>query len=271
MPTNGNDERSGREIRLLVLVIVVSVAVLLVLARFRYPAADLTTVSPSSNPLERLAARGTFDDLAAAIATVAQQVGGSFVILDLGPAVASARPGGLAAPPRAGAAQVTEPAEAHQLAAALRVSQDLAIAYVPDGWQITGFHGETAPIKVTATDSDRHVALVRVSEAASAGAFGWRMNDFWDSSYVALVEPGIGGPSARPVFIGRVDAVTENAWNATLLVLGGRPDAPAGAFLFALDGRFIGLTVRQPEGTAVVGPAALDEVVTRMTAGRGGS
>ncbi|MBM3751545.1 MAG: hypothetical protein FJW21_10275 [Acidimicrobiia bacterium] len=55
---------SGRETRLLRLVIVVAVAMLLVLAQFRYPAPDRATAAPVAGPIERLAARATFEELA---------------------------------------------------------------------------------------------------------------------------------------------------------------------------------------------------------------
>lgn len=65
---------SGRETRLLLLVMVIAVAVLLVLARFRYPVADRVAATPAAGPIERLAARATFEELALIMADLSARV-----------------------------------------------------------------------------------------------------------------------------------------------------------------------------------------------------
>ncbi|HVB38288.1 MAG TPA: hypothetical protein VND92_07105, partial [Vicinamibacterales bacterium] len=65
--------RITRETRLLLLTIGVSVAALLLLARFRFPA-QAPIVNPAPPPLERLAARATYDELATIMAQVQARV-----------------------------------------------------------------------------------------------------------------------------------------------------------------------------------------------------
>ena len=91
---NGS-ERTGRDGRLLALVIVVSLAVLLVLAKFRFPlAAGVTTAPPAPGMLERLAARSTYDDLAATIANLFQQLTPKIAVAHLGLVPPEEKPGG---------------------------------------------------------------------------------------------------------------------------------------------------------------------------------
>ena len=80
--TNGLQERWGRETRLLVLIVVVSLAVLLVLARFRFPAASID-VAPSAapSPLANLVSRAAFEDLAEAMASTATRVAPRVVVV----------------------------------------------------------------------------------------------------------------------------------------------------------------------------------------------
>ena len=64
-----------RETRLLLATIAVSVGMLLLLARFRFPEeAGRQTVEPAAAPLERLAARATFDELAGTMADLERRI-----------------------------------------------------------------------------------------------------------------------------------------------------------------------------------------------------
>jgi hypothetical protein len=259
---NGSEERTGRETRLLLLVVFVAVAVLLVLARFRFPETPLTTVAPTPGPLERLAVRSSYDDLGRAIALIVDRVGRSVVVLRLEPAVGEPGGRGDAAPASSGAepAATTGPASPVRLAAAVRVRPDLALAHVPAGWRLTG----DAPI---ATDPARSIALVRVPAERGIGGVPDALDGFAGFRYVAAVEPAIGGPTARPVFLGRIDATTDPSWPASPFVLGGDVNVGPGTLLFALDGRFIGLVAATPAGRALVPPSTLDLVVRELTAG----
>lgn len=73
MPEKDTGQR--RETRLLLATIGVSVAMLLLLARFRFPDESTRgTAEPPVAPLERLAARATFDELASTMADLERRL-----------------------------------------------------------------------------------------------------------------------------------------------------------------------------------------------------
>ena len=67
---------SRRETRLLLATLAVSVAMLLLLARYRFPdePGSHQSVEPAPAPLERLAARATFDELASIMADLERRI-----------------------------------------------------------------------------------------------------------------------------------------------------------------------------------------------------
>src|SRR5690606_38698880 len=112
---------SGRETRILLLVIVVAVAMLLVLAQFRYPGSDRTAVMPIAGPIERLAARATFEELALIMADLSARVQPAMTVITIE-----------RVPPKPTPAV---PAE-RRLVVALRVGVDIAVAYLPAGFTV---------------------------------------------------------------------------------------------------------------------------------------
>ncbi len=266
MATNGVDERSGREIGLLVLVIVVAVVGLLVLARFRFPAADLAGVSPTPGPLERLTDRATFDDLSSAIANVSGRVAPWFVVIDA-----------LSVPEPPAKDTAATPVEAvpvlRRLLPALRVRADLVLAYLPPGLRVAAVHGSADAPTIVASDTPRGVVLVRVpAESGVPVDFAEAVPNFTGVRYVAAIEAAAGGPTARPVFVPRVDSSGDGRWQAPTLAIGAAPEPQAGAFLVTLDGRLIGLTVSYQGRMEIVPAAALDRAVAELSnAGTDGS
>jgi hypothetical protein len=250
---NGSDERTGRETRILLLVVAVAVLVLVVLARFRFPETELTAVAPTPGPLERLAVRSNYDDLGRTIALIVDRLGSAVVVLRLESTLPPA--------PHVGSRVIEPPppvAPPVRLVAGVRVRPDLVLALLPANTRVIT---DTPP---AATDAKRGLVLVRVPVAGSAGRVPEPLDGFAGFRYVAVVEPAIGGPTARPVFIGRIDATTDPVWPAAPFVLGGDMNVPAGALLFALDGRFIGWIAQTPAGPAIVPPATLDLVVREL-------
>jgi hypothetical protein len=244
------DNRSGRETRLLGLVIVVALAALLVLARFRFPAADIASVTPAQGPLERLAARSTYEDLAASVANLVQRVTPSVIVFELQSAPAPQMPEGkeAAAPP-------TPPVS--RLLGGLRVGGDLALVHVPDGLQPVAGQGLAATIELVAHDTARQIALVRAPSILDiANGLTNAVEAFDGFSFVAAVEAAIGGVTARPIFIGRVDPTSDARWAAPILVVGGNLGIPSGAIVFTLDARLIGLTVPFDDHRQAIVPAA---------------
>jgi hypothetical protein len=117
-------------------------------------------------------------------------------------------------------------------------------------------------------DAEREIAAVRLPvvpggfaglPATAAGVTGFL--------YVGVIQGTRSGPTIQPAFIGRVDTETDARWSAPLVVLSGAPAMPVGALVYAIDGRLVGLATRHDAGVAIVPAAALDEAVTRLSAG----
>lgn len=236
---------SGRETRLLLLVIVVAVAMLLILAQFRYPAPDRAAATPVAGPIERLAARATFEELTLIMADVSARVQPALTVLQI------ERIPPVAPPPRRGT-PAPEPAPSERRSvAALRVDTDLAVAYLPEGFRVVGQTDGEAVVE----DETRRLVLVRV-EAAPFTSVG-TVTSISGPGYVAVFEGARGGPAVRPLFVGRVDELDDPRWPSPVLAVGGDPQLNAGAFVYALDGRLVGMTIPDESGVAIVRVPAL--------------
>ena len=264
--------RSGRETRLLALVIVIAIAALMLLARFRFSGADeRPPVAPPPGPLDLLATRPPYHDLGSFISALAERIAPSFVVVEtaLVPPPANgrrARPAG---------APTTSPVPIGQSMptrlAALRVSSDRALLYLPANTRVITVAGAADKPDVVA-DAGREVALVRVPIAAEPSSpFAAGADPIPPFGYVAVIEAGLGGPTTRPVFIGRLDEVEDPSWSAPISVIGGATDVTPGALLFSLDGRFAGMAIRTPNGVAIVPKRALNPIVSGLLAPRSAS
>lgn len=248
-----SESRSGRDTRLLALVIVISLAVLLILARFRFPAADLTTAPTTPGALERLVAQTTYEGLASNVSSVLQRATPAVVVFELHAASAPAEepPARGTTGRSAGPPEPVAPVAPPRLVPGVRVASDLALVHVPAGFIVAAAVSYPS-VETVATDADRGVALVRLPPSADAAAVPAVAAGFAGFGYVAVIEAAVGGPTAKPVFIGRVDAAPDTRWNGDLLVIGGTPDAPVGSLVFSLDGRFVGLAVATSAGGAAL-------------------
>lgn len=272
MPNNGHDDRSGREIRLLLLVVAVAVAVLLVLARFRFPQAEIVGVSPTPNPLERMATRAPFDDLADAVADSASRLGPLMVTIELGPApVRSERPD------KKGGRVAAAPAGPRRFMPGLRVRPDLILVHVPAGLTPILASGSG---QVIGADAEREIALLVLVAGASGAPAGRESgpvpamdlatgaSGFAGASYVLVADAGAAGAAIRPVFLAKTSAAAIDRWSTPLLRVAGEPQAARGTFLFTLDGRLIGLVVGPPDALTIADSTALDRAVTELAGGR---
>ena len=234
--------RMTRETRLLLIVITLSVAVLMVLARFRFPADTGTDRRASSAPLERLAARATFDELASSIAELGLRVSPSVTVLRV------------------------ELAGQQRFVPAVRVRPDLVLAHVAGDSRLLGAVGLSGPVEVAAFDATRELVLVRVpSDPIPVVRPGRGQLGSASPRYVASVEGTRGGPTLRPVFLGRTDPLRDERYG-DLLVLGGLLQASPGSLLFGLDGTFVGLCIMEDGFIAGVPATALEVAVAAMLA-----
>jgi hypothetical protein len=235
--------RITRETRLLLIVIALSAAVLFTLSRFRFPNQDAASAVTSTTPLplERLAARATYDELATIIAELGKRVTPSVMV-----------------------AQV-ETNGVSQFVPALRVRSDLLLAHLEPSARVVSFVGSTAPVDVAAYDESRRLALFRVTPDGSP------VVDLHPASaathvprYVAAVEGTRGGSALRPVFLGRTDPISDERYEQGLIVLGGVLQASAGSLIFGLDGSFVGLCILDQGFAAGIPGPALDAAIERM-------
>src|SRR5262245_20007432 len=117
------DDRSGRDSRMLALVIVIAVAVLVLLARFRFSQSEARPAAVTPGPLERLAARATYDDLASAVHSTLQRVESALVLFTLEPDTQK--------PPTVSGRRI----------AGIRLDGDWAVVHVPSGFHIAPEEG----------------------------------------------------------------------------------------------------------------------------------
>ena len=248
-----------RETRLLLLTIIVSAGVLAVLAQFRFP--DVQRLEPLAQPLDRLAARATFDELAGIIERLDRRIAPSIVVLRVGSRAVPA--------PRSLRDLLSEPAEPRPQSGfvpSLRILPDVALALLEPGASVQGVLGDPQAVPlVLASDPVRRVALVRVPAALDPISWRWQgVVAVNTPRYVGVVEGTRGGTTMRPVFLGKADRFEESRWETPLVVLGHEAMATEGAFIFSLEGGLIGMAVRESGVLAVVPAAVLSRTADAL-------
>lgn len=233
----------GRETRLLLLVIAVAVAMLLLLAQFQYPSPDRAVASPLAGPIERLAARATFEELALIMADLSSRVQPAMTVLTIERIPPP--------PPRRGVAAPAVPTD-RRIVTALRVDATSAVAHLPAGFRVV----QPDDVEVAKHDPERGLVLVRVPDAPFTD-MGPVAQGIGGPGYVAVFDGARGGPAVRPVFIGRVDSFPDPRWSHPVLAVGGDPQLGAGALVYTLDGRLVGMTIPDGPGVAITRVPAL--------------
>jgi hypothetical protein len=243
--------RPGRETRLLALTVVVSVLVLLALSRFRFPEGSprVAPTPPAALALEQLAARATYDELAAIVAQLQAQLARSVVAL----------------PVEDGAAAAAQQMPARPgFVPGLRVAADRALALLPRGARLQGPAAAAAVI-----DTVHRLAVLPVAADAEALRWGGEAGDpALGPRYVIAVEGGRAGAAFRPVFLPRADAAHDPHWGGEVLVLGGAVQVQPGALLFTLRGRFLGLAIADHGYPAIVPTETLMRASAALLAGQ---
>lgn len=256
--------RFSRESRLLLLTVVVCAGVLLLMARLRFPEqapAALPEVSPP--PLERLAARASYDALASDVQRVEPAIAPNLLVLRITPP---------ALPEPRTLREALSPGDAAgaiRHVAALRVSDDIAVATIDPGTRIDGIIGETGggTASILAVDPVRRVARLRVPPVPTKQLAQVPLATLPTPLYVVVVEGTQAGVTLRPVFLGRGDRFPSPRWSRPLLPLGGIPASP-GALLFSLSGDFIGTVVMENGAPAIAGARDVIETGERLAANR---
>jgi hypothetical protein len=261
---NPEGRRVSRESRLLLLTVAVCALVLLLLARLRFADAP-QFVDTSAPPLERLAARASYDALAADIQRVEASIGPALVALRVVPRMRAA--------PRELRDVLAVPgaAPAVRHAVALRIAPGTAVGLLDPEAAIAGIAGgepAAGPADVLAVDPIRHVARIRVPDSAAPQVPPVALSSIRPLVYVVAVEGTQAGVTLRPVFLGRGDRFAVARWPQPLLPLGGLAVAP-GALLFTLAGEFIGGVVTTDGAAAVAGARDLLETAERLASASG--
>ena len=244
--------------RLLLLTVAVCAVVLLLLARLRFPAPP--AVDTTAPPLERLAARASYDALAADIQRVEPMIAPNLIVLRVAPQF-QGTPRNLR-----DVLALPDSPSGLQHVAALRLSADTALAPIDPGARIEGIVGGTAGVgsaAVLAVDSVRRIARIRVPEAPARELPQLPLASLPTPVYVVVVEGTQAGVTLRPVFLGRGDRFDSPRWERPLLPLGGIGVAP-GALLFSLAGEFIGTAVVENGAPAIVGARDVLDAVEKL-------
>jgi hypothetical protein len=248
----------SRETRLLILTITISAVVLLLLARLRFPERP-AAVDTSEQPLERLAAQASFEELATRVARLEATIAPNLLVLrtDSPTDVAPRRLQDVLAHLESSGAAVRH-------VPALRISATTALAAIPQGARITGIVGIVDPSGTAAIlglDPVRSLARVRVPEGQARALSHIGLANLATPSYVVAVEGTRAGVTLRPVFLGRSDRFASPRWTRPLLPLGGI-FVTAGALIFSLNGEFVGCAVVEEGMLAIAGASDVFDVVT---------
>jgi hypothetical protein len=212
-----------RETRLLLVTIVISAAMLFLLARLRFPEQPSGAPQPPTQPLERLAASATYDELASILRGVDRQVSSAILTVSTAPDSETAEDAGTTYIP------------------AVRIAEDSAVALPGSSRRIVPQPGR---IEVVAADSPHGIALLRVPSSDAASIPRLAVLDTLPEApgYLAAIEATGNGPAVRPLYFGRLDRVSDRRWKEPILRFSALQQMlPAGAAVFTLDGRFIGV------------------------------
>ena len=190
---------------------------LLLLARFRFPEEARAPSDTVQAPLERLAARATYDELAAIMNDVERRIVPGIEVLRI-------------QPDRNGGGFVPAP----------RLTPDRAVVLLGADERILA--GTTAAVPlIVGRDAARDLAVVAVpskGDVVTARTGPPRPGP----RYVAVAEATQRGVVVRPVYVGRTDLLQDPRTSAPLLAAAAlQQTISRGAALFALDGQFIGL------------------------------
>jgi hypothetical protein len=220
----GSSPGARRETRLLLVTIIVSALMLFLLARFRFPARGGETPEPPTQPLERLAASATYDELAGILRGVDRQVSSAIISVATVPE-----------------SDVATEDSSTAFVPAVRIGDSRAVALPGSSRRVVAQPGR---YEVVAADSPHGIALLNVPATDSASVPRLAVIDTLPPApgYLAAIEATANGPAVRPLYFGRLDRVKDPRWKEPILRFSALQQMlPAGAAVFTLDARFIGV------------------------------
>ncbi len=220
-----------RETRLLLATLAVSVAMLLLLARYRFPdePGSGQSVEPAKAPLERLAARATFDELASIMADLERRILPSIVTV----------------PGESTSGTIYVPG--------VRLLPNRAVAMLPGERRVGPLTGAEAPVIVFR--DGRGLVVLQTPAASGAGGVPPLQASATRPGprYVAVVETTSAGHAIRPVDLGRTDLLADPRWSDPLLgVAAVQQTVSPGSAVFSLDGTCIGLATESAGRVMIV-------------------
>lgn len=214
---------------MLLVTIVVSIAVLLLLSQFRFPEeSGQRLVDPAPAPLERLAARGAYDELASAMADLERRIAPRVVVFRVRPARSSG-----------------------EFVVAPRVAQERAVAILGPNEALAPFAGVEPAILTR--EFTHHVAVLRVPAAEGATVSPQPVQPRTGPRYLVAVEGTSDGPSLRPVYVGRLALSPETAGAPVVTLSGLQAPLSRGAAIFTIEGTFLGLVTEGGAQPTLIG------------------
>jgi hypothetical protein len=227
----------GRETRLLLVTIAVSVAALLVLAQFRFPDQTAAPVEPAPAPLERLAARAAYDELASAMSDLERRLTPRLLVYRVNPG----RPSG-------------------RYVVAPRVTGSRAVVVLDRGETLEGI-GSAA--NTLTHDTERGLAILMIATGEDAVVTPRTGPPRPGPRYLVVVEGTEQGPILRPVYVGRTNVSEGASGDLTIVTMDSLyATVPRGAAIFSLDGTFIGLVNEAGPVTSVFTAESLRAVAS---------
>ncbi|MGE0363336.1 MAG: PDZ domain-containing protein [Vicinamibacterales bacterium] len=263
-PPPSADSRVRRESRLLLITVLVCALVLIVLARLRFP--DAPAVDAAPPPFQQLAARASYEALAADMDRAEPLIRPHLVALTVTT--------GAATTPRTLADALAGPPAGRRPVVAVRIDASSAVGLIERSGDTTASSvtvsaasGGGAAAALRAVDAVRGLATFAVAAVESRLITVRPLATLPLPTYVVAAEPSPTGETLRPVFLGRAARVTSTRWAGEVLPLGGVPVSD-GALVFALDGAFVGAVTAEFGAPVLVGARALFDAADRLaTAG----
>jgi hypothetical protein len=237
--------RVSRETRLLLVTVALAAVALWVLDRVRSFDALHPVMAESAQPLlAPLLGRPAIDELS----------------IDLARLDARIRPWVTSVPlPRGGPPART--------AAAVRLRDDLAIAFVPDGGDVPD-----AKASLMAHDRPTGLAVFRLHDQPAPGALSiWSADPSAGPRYLLVVEPTPGGISVRPFLLSGLSVQPSAFWRDTIWALPPGTAARPGSLLFTTGAEFAGAIVDEGRVPSFVPASMLVAEVDRLLLRAGAS